>query len=257
VISRGYGGDAPDYPMAVTATSNPDHSGDEPLLIAQSCQCPVVIDPDRHNAAVHLLATSDCNIILSDDGMQHYRLHRDLEIIVVDGERGLGNGQCLPAGPLREPPGRLYEAQYLMVNGGRTRLAHPNCFRMELRPLGFRRLADGKALPPETPPGDGAVYAVAGIGNPARFARTLASMGLSVQLHPFPDHHQFSPEDLEFDDDRPVIITAKDAVKCGHFPLKPGKTPNIWILDVTARVEANGLNKLVTHIKQLAEQQQA
>lgn len=254
VISRGYGGAAASYPFVVTAASSPDESGDEPLLIAQSCHCPVVVDPERSRAATHLLDTTDCNVVLSDDGMQHYRLHRDLEIIVVDGERGLGNGQCLPAGPLREPPARLFEAEFCVINGGKGIVVPRLGFRMTLRPLAFRNLADGSVLEPGTPPGSGAVHAVAGIGNPARFARTLVSMGLSVQLHPLPDHHQFVPGDLRFGDDRPVIITAKDAVKCSQFAASDQGPGNVWILDVVARLEDSGLDKLVNRIEELVEQ---
>src|SRR5690606_31700977 len=125
VISRGYGGRAPVYPMRVTADSDPGHSGDEPLLIAITCDCPVVVDPDRVRAARYLENHTDCEIILSDDGLQHYRLPRDMEIVVVDGERVLGNGWCLPAGPLREPLARLREADFAIVNGGNAVLDHP------------------------------------------------------------------------------------------------------------------------------------
>jgi tetraacyldisaccharide 4'-kinase len=246
VISRGYGGRARDYPLEVTENSDPSECGDEPLLIATSCGCPVVVDPDRLGAARHLLASSRCDLILSDDGLQHYRLPRDMEIVVVDGERGLGNGLCLPAGPLREPARRLREAAFVVVNGGNLVVNHPRQYRMIFQPLGFRHLVDGGRRDARDPPGSGSVHAVAGIGNPARFARTLAALGLSVRLHSFPDHHNFSPEDLRFGDDRPVILTGKDAVKCRDFP-----ECDAWVLDVAARLEDNGLEALVDAIDRL------
>jgi tetraacyldisaccharide 4'-kinase len=243
VISRGYGGRAPLYPMRVTADSDPAQSGDEPLLIALSCDCPVVVDPDRVRAARYLENHTDCEIILSDDGLQHYRLARDMEIIVVDGDRVLGNGWCLPAGPLREPLARLREADFAIVNGGNAVLDHPRQYRMFLQPLRFRRLDGSESRAVDDPPGD-SVNAVAGIGNPTRFARTLASLGLAVKLHPFPDHHRFSAAELRFGDGRPVILTAKDAVKCQHLP-----APNTWVLDVAATLENSGMHTLVDAIE--------
>lgn len=246
VISRGYGGRSPRYPLEVTGDSDPALCGDEPLLIAASCQCQVVVDPDRLRAARYLQSHSDCDVILSDDGLQHYRLPRHLEIIVVDGERMLGNGWCLPAGPLREPPARLAQAAFTVVNGSDQLLRHPRQYRMDLVPLRFRHLSSGETRPPDQPPGDGSVHAVAGIGNPTRFARTLASLGLSVRLHPFPDHHAFSAGDLRFDDRRPVIITAKDAVKCGHID-----NDRLWVLDVAATLDNAGLHTIVKAIEDL------
>ncbi|MFA5493358.1 MAG: tetraacyldisaccharide 4'-kinase [Porticoccaceae bacterium] len=245
VISRGYGGRAPVYPMRVTADSDPGHSGDEPLLIAITCDCPVVVDPDRVRAARYLENHTDCEIILSDDGLQHYRLPRDMEIVVVDGERVLGNGWCLPAGPLREPLQRLQETDFAIVNGGNAVLHHPRQYRMFLQPLRFRRVDGSDIRPVDEPPAD-FVNAVAGIGNPTRFARTLASLGLAVKLHPFPDHHRFVAEDLVFDDGRAVILTAKDAVKCRDL-----NAPDLWVLDVAATLENSGMNTLVDAIENL------
>lgn len=248
VISRGYGGKAPSYPCAVTSQSDPQETGDEPLLIARSCGCPVVVDPDRLRAAQQLIDSTDCDVILSDDGLQHYRLPRKLEIVVIDGERRLGNGWCLPVGPLREPVSRLSEVDFAVVNGSNAVVSHPRQFRMDLKPLRFRRLKDDMSCPPEQPPGEGSVHAVAGIGNPTRFARTLASLGLAVKLHPFPDHHNFSSADLVFDDNRPVIVTAKDAVKCASI-----SRDNLWILDVVAVLENNGMNTIIKAIENLVE----
>lgn len=246
VISRGYGGRAPFYPMQVTADSEARQSGDEPLLIAQTCHCPVIVDPNRYRAARLLQDSGQCDVLLSDDGLQHYRLPRNIEIVVVDGERVLGNGWCLPAGPLREPVSRLAEADFAIVNGGGAVLNHSRQYHMDLQPLVFRNLKTGELREPKNPPGEGFVHAIAGIGNPTRFARTLASLGLAVRLHPYPDHHVYRGEELNFGDSRPVVITAKDAVKCLQFA-----SDQVWVLDVVARLENNGMHTLVEAIKKV------
>lgn len=249
VVSRGYGGTSPIYPLQVTGDSDPRRCGDEPLLIARSCGCPVIVDPNRLRAARLMEETTDCDLILSDDGLQHYRLPRTMEIVVVDGERMLGNGWCLPAGPLREPATRLAEVDFVIVNGGEPVLNHPRQYRMELEPLAFRNLGTGEIREPRRPPNGLSVHGVAGIGNPARFARTLASLGMTVRLHPFPDHHDFSSSDLSFDDDRPVVVTAKDAVKLAAIRENKALSQNIWVLDVAARLENNGLKTIVQAIE--------
>ncbi len=208
VVSRGYGGNAPTYPMAVSAQSDPAHCGDEPLMIASRCGCPLVVDPDRVQACKALLKNNDqVNVIISDDGLQHYRLQRDLEIAVVDGERGLGNGHCLPVGPLREPESRLNEVDFCIVNGGDWQ--RPRSLRMQFR-CGPLSLLNGEKIEllPQT------VNGVAGIGNPSRFFRTLEKLGFTVIEHPFPDHHSFVAADLNFDNPYATIMTEKDAVKC-------------------------------------------
>ena len=248
VVSRGYGGRSPVYPLQVTPGSDPRRCGDEPLLIARACDCPVIVDPNRYRAAKLMEESNDCDLILSDDGLQHYRLPRTMEIVVVDGERMLGNGWCLPAGPLREPETRLEEVDFVIVNGGDPVLNHPRQYRMDLEPLTFRNLVTGEVREARRPPSAVSVHGVAGIGNPARFARTLASLGMTVKLHPFPDHHDFKAGDLEFDDDRPVIITAKDAVKISPSDL--GRLGDrVWVLEVSARLGGNGLETIVQAIE--------
>jgi tetraacyldisaccharide 4'-kinase len=226
IISRGYGGKAEHYPLAVDATTPAALCGDEPLLLALSSGCPVVVDPDRVRAARHLLDHFDCDLIISDDGLQHYALGRDIEIAVVDGERGLGNGALLPAGPLREPPQRLATVDLVVINGGRW--DYPGGHRMGLQPGGLRNLAGEPAtLAP------GSVHAVAGIGNPERFFATLAAEGFDPRPHPLPDHHPLCESDLEFADPLPVIMTAKDAVKCRAFA-----PYNRYYLPVSAQLPA-------------------
>ena len=211
ILSRGYGGtDA--GPRAVSAGEDAAQVGDEPLVLAERSGCPVWIGADRAAAARALLAAhARCDVILCDDGLQHYRLQRDFEIAVED-ERGFGNGLLLPAGPLREPPGRRVDAT--VVNGAEPR---PGAFRMRLIPAGLYRV-DAHAAPLMQSELSGKkLHAVAGIGNPERFFAGLSRMGLAFSAHPFPDHHAFRAADLEFADCDFVLMTEKDAVKCRDF----------------------------------------
>ena len=211
IISRGYGGNAKHYPLTVTATTPTSESGDEPKLLAMRSGCPVVVAPDRIAAGQQLLAEYDCDIIISDDGLQHYRLNRDIELVVVDSRRGFGNGFCLPAGPLREPISRLNYVDYVIWHGANDKpwsmhLAIGNAINLATdtrRPLNDFR--------------DQTVHAVAGIGDPSRFFTQLRQLGLTLIEHPFPDHHDYLVEDLQFNDDLPILMTEKDAVKCAKF----------------------------------------
>jgi len=213
IVSRGYGGRASSWPQQVRADSDPYVVGDEAVLLARRCDCPMAVGPDRVSAARALLEYSDCDILVSDDGLQHYPLERDIEIAVVDGVRRFGNGHCLPAGPLREPRRRLEEVDLVVSNGPGGRLEYP----MRIRPGVPRRLDDpGQSQPLEVFHGV-TVHAVAGIGHPERFFDVLRRAGLQVQAHPFPDHHRFSAGDLDFGDGAPVFMTEKDAVKCQRF----------------------------------------
>ena len=251
IVSRGYGGKPGPEPVLVTPAHPPAVVGDEPRLIAQTTGCPVVVCPDRRAAVDWLLANCDCDLVLSDDGLQHYRLHRDFEIAVLDGERGLGNGRCLPAGPLREPGRRLAEVDAVIVNGGRYR-PPVAAARMVLRPVAFRHLASGRRhpadrLPPEWGK-DGRVHAVAGIGNPERFRATLAALGANADLRPLPDHHALSAAELRFPDTLPIVITTKDAVKCEMLA-----DPRLWVLEVAAELAAEDWEMLLDKIDKLIE----
>ncbi len=232
VVSRGYGGRAPQYPYAVTSASDPAHTGDEPLLIARRCGCPVVVDPDRVAAARALIARGDVDIVVADDGLQHYRLARDLEIGVVDGARGLGNRTLLPAGPLREPPARLRELDMVVVNGDGWDDPALRPLRMQLQAHRAVQLHGGAVRPLQSFAGR-EVHAVAGIGHPPRFFATLRAAGLDVREHAFADHHRFSVADLAFDDALPVLMTEKDAVKCAAFA-----QAHWWTVPVDAVVAA-------------------
>lgn len=229
IVTRGYGGKALQYPLLVTPHTNVAESGDEPLMLAQQTKLPVVADPKRARG-VQALVEAGCDIILSDDGLQHLALARDIELLVIDGARGLGNGRCLPAGPLRESPGRLQRVDAVIVNGPKHQpLPIASITTMQLAPRCWRRLEDGKRFPLTPLPFSLPVHAVAGIGHPERFFRTLTALGVTGDWHPLADHQRFSAEALNFAESRPLIMTAKDAVKC--YDLAPS---NSWVLDVEA-----------------------
>ena len=252
IISRGYGASAPYYPYPVTTQSEPDEVGDEPLLIAQATQCPLVVGPDRHAAAQQLLRDNNCDIILSDDGLQHYKLTRQFEICVVDAQRLLGNGRCLPAGPLREPPSRLGEVDLIISNG-----LNPICFSqlgltaetlgpqaplisaMQLQPSLWVNVKNAQrfavfsgAEQQSFPWGAESVLAVSGIGNPERFFKTLDGLAVTATTQAFDDHHPFCKQDFVQAAGRPVVMTAKDAVKCHAFAAE-----NWWYLSVEAQFD--------------------
>ncbi len=239
VVSRGYGGRSGHWPRPVFPDSDPTEVGDEPLLLARRCGCPVVVGPDRPAAAAALLKSQPCDLLLSDDGLQHYALERDMEIVVVDGLRRLGNGWCLPAGPLREPPSRLAEVDFVVGNGA----AQPGEYLMRLK--GDTVLpVDGSEPPrPLTAFRGGQVRAVAGIGHPARFFHSLRAQGLELLEHPFPDHYSFRAADLDFGDDRPILMTEKDAVKCQG--LAPGRA---WYLPVRAELDPDFETRLLARL---------
>lgn len=213
LVSRGYKGTASQYPIWVRHTSDPAIVGDEPLLLYRHTACPTVVDPKRTRAVATLLAETDCNVILSDDGLQHYALGRSLEIAVVDGQNRFGNQLYLPAGPLREPIRRLKTVDFIVVNGAAQlgewamqlnintfySLVHPH---HQVLPTAFR----GKKL-----------HAVAGIGNPQRFFQALRQLGLDIITHPFPDHYAFQARDFDYGADAIILLTEKDAVKCTNF----------------------------------------
>ena len=211
ILSRGYGGTNVS-PLAVAPGDQAERVGDEPLLLAERSGCPVWIGADRVAAARALCAAhSTCNVILCDDGLQHYRLQRDFEIAVED-ERGVGNGLLLPAGPLREPADRRVDAR--VVNGGESGLG---VFGMRLAATGLYRVGDGQVQLTWSELSGKTLHAVAGIGNPGRFFATLSRMGLVFSAHPFPDHHAFRSAELQFADSDLVLMTEKDAVKCRRF----------------------------------------
>lgn len=227
VVSRGYGGQT-EYPALVTATSRAEEVGDEPLLMYQQSGVPVVVAPKRADAVAWLLARELGNVVLCDDGLQHYALQRDLEIVVIDGARGLGNEKLLPQGPLREPKRRLQTVDLIVVNG--QGYCCDNAHTMTLEPGPWLPAGQNGGVAPQAPQ---KIHAVAGIGNPERFFTMLRQQGFDVIPHAFPDHHAFEAQDLAFNDDLPVVMTAKDAVKC-----RPFAGSNVWQVPVAAQLDA-------------------
>lgn len=231
IVSRGYTKDGKqrNIPYEVSIEDAADLVGDEPLLMAQRALCPVWIGRDRPAAAQALLAAHpECDIILSDDGLQHYRLQRSAEIVVVDGARRFGNGLLLPAGPLREPVSRLHKADAVVVNGGET---HGGEFAMQLAGTSFYNLLNPERVVTAAEFAKLRLHAIAGIGHPQRFFTQLERLGLNAQPHPFPDHHRYTPSDIAFNDADAILMTEKDAVKCAAFA-----TERCWVLRVDAQV---------------------
>lgn len=244
IVTRGYGGSG--AVQAVGGEADPRLAGDEAVLLARRSGCPVWAGRNRPAAARALLARHPaCDILISDDGLQHYALQRDLEIVVVDGERRFGNGCLLPAGPLREPLRRLESADAVVINGGGP-LARLRARQYGMRLCGERLvnlLDPARSIAPAAFAGQ-TVYAVAGIGNPARFFAHLRSLGLDIRPQPFPDHFAFSPADLAFAGDVPVLMTEKDAVKCTAFA-----QANHWCLPVDAQVDAELAQHIIDALK--------
>lgn len=242
IISRGYGGSA-QAPMQVTGASSVAVVGDEPLLMAMRAKCPVWIGQDRPAVARALIASNpQCDVIISDDGLQHYALRRDFEIVVVDGARYFGNGAMLPIGPMREPLWRMRDVDAIVINGKES--YRSGDYLMCLMGERFYSLH----APKETVLADyfqgKRIHAVAGIGNPTRFFNHLRELGLEIAEHAFPDHHQFQVEDLQMPGADIILMTEKDAVKCLKFPLT-----NIWVLPVQAEVVGGLEDKVIEKIE--------
>jgi tetraacyldisaccharide 4'-kinase len=239
VVTRGYGGSAGSIRLAAPSDA-PGVVGDESVLLARRSSVPVAIGRDRP-AASQLLVNAGCDVIVSDDGLQHYALARDCEIVVIDGDRLFGNGRLLPAGPLRENRSRLAAADAVVVNGGRALLGGALSMRLEAK----RALSlIGGAVKRLDEFAGHSVHAVAGIGNPQRFFNMLRARGIEVTGHPLPDHARLQASDISFADGLPVLMTEKDAVKC---ELIAG--PQHWYVPVTAsftEAESDALLKIVT-----------
>jgi tetraacyldisaccharide 4'-kinase len=237
IVTRGYRGKSAEWPRVVMPDSDPTEVGDEPVLLARRTECLVVAGPDRVAAAEALLESAPVDVLLADDGLQHYRLGRRFEIAVVDGVRGMGNGLCLPAGPLREPPGRLRHVDAIVVNGGTW--GHAGVFRSRAVVTRVYSLRDGQERALESFRG-AAVHAVAGIGNPQRFFDLLEDSGLDVLPHPLEDHAEIGAEQLTFEEPGPVLITEKDAVKCER--LAPA---DVWCVVVDLQFDADQTARLM------------
>ncbi len=252
IISRGYLSKASSYPCVVTPESEVKEVGDEALMISQNCQCPMIIDPDRASALKKLETEFECNIVISDDGLQHYAMHRDLEIAVIDGSRGLGNNLLLPAGPLRESQHRLSEVDYVVSNGAllENLAVEVDINQMDLKPVALCNLKSGEQKKPHAEVERKKVHAVAGIGNPQRFFNSLNACGFDIIQHSFDDHHAFTKDDLEFNEilneELDIIMTEKDAVKCRSFA-----KVNYWYLKVEASLEEHFIDKLLKRLSSI------
>ena len=209
VVTRGYGGSSGGVRL-IDPSDDPNVVGDEPILLARRTGVPVAVGRNRP-AASQLLVNAGCDVVVSDDGLQHYALARDCEIVVIDGDRRFGNGWLLPAGPLRETPARMADADAIVVNGGRALLDGAMSMRLEAKSA--LRLLGNIAKPLDEFAGR-SVHAVAAIGNPERFFNMLRAHGIEVVGHPLPDHARLRIGDISFADERPVLMTEKDAVKC-------------------------------------------
>ena len=227
IVSRGYGARI-EMPRAATIADQATAVGDEPIVLSRRSGCPVWVGADRI-AVIKAMreAHPDVDVVVLDDGLQHYRLRRDVEIAVVDG-RGFGNGFLLPAGPLREPKMRRHFVDAVVSHGAAVK-----GYAMQLKGAEVHRMTDAAERRPASAFAGQKVHAVAGIGDPNRFFLHLGRLGVKLVPHPFPDHHRFTPKDLEFGDDAPVLMTEKDAVK-----LRDSARPNWWVLPVTAELDA-------------------
>ena len=236
VVSRGYGRRSRGQAV-VDGHTSPEQGGDEPVLIARRCKVPVVVDADRVAAARRVVALG-CDIVIADDGLQHHRLHRDVEIEVIDGARRHGNAMLLPAGPMREPIDRASECDFHCVNGDGAR-AGEHAFRLR----GDTLVGNDGRMCALTALSGRRVHAMAGIGNPQRFFGSLRTAGLELIEHPFSDHHPYRPQDLDFNDTMPIVMTEKDWVKCSAFA-----PANCWMLPVHAEPDGMFLEALLRRL---------
>lgn len=240
VISRGYGGQSEAWPLKVTADSDALQVGDEPLLIAQQVGCPVAVGPVRADAARLLLENEACDVIISDDGLQHYALYRDIEIVVIDGIRRFGNNFCLPSGPLREPQERIQEVDFVICNGGEAEeneipMQLEGAYAINMQTQERKALIEFKDL---------SCHAMAGIGNPQRFFNLLKQYRLDCETHSFPDHYAYTAKDIRYKDAEAILMTEKDAVKCRVFA-----SEQHWFVPVQATVASGFIEQLIALLR--------
>ncbi len=251
VISRGYGGTAK-LPTAVNANSNPKIVGDEPVLIANRCDCPVWVGVDRVHVGAELLKVHpDCNVIVSDDGLQHYRLKRDMEIAVIDAETYLKNVCLLPAGSLREPMRRLRKVDAVIKNGHENDddehvATMTDAYQMQLTGTQFYNLVDPDIKAAAIYFKRKSIKAIAGIGNPDRFFEHLRQLGLNFSASSFEDHHAFTAADLAQMECDVLLMTEKDAVKC-----RPFAQSHHWVLPIEAKIDGDLMQLVLKKIAKL------
>ena len=240
VVSRGYGGKSERYPLPVSEYTQAAECGDEPKLIAERCQVPVVVAPKRAAAVEMLLHSGEVDVVICDDGLQHYALARDIELVVMDGARRLGNGHLLPMGPLREGRSRLQSVDAVICNGGEPQ---PGEYAMHLAPATLQPVGAANGHPPIS---GSDVDALAGIGNPARFFATVQQQGFRLaSAVGYADHQSFDEAELKARFcERPLLMTEKDAVKCRHFALA-----NWWYLPVNAELPPTLATLIINKLK--------
>jgi tetraacyldisaccharide 4'-kinase len=245
IVSRGYGAMLRTFPHEVISTDTARQVGDEPKLMAIKTQCPVVIAPRRLEAVDYLLAKHACQVIISDDGLQHYAMPRQIEIVVVDGKRGFGNGLCLPAGPLRESLKRLQQVDFIVINGTMSAqdvraVTNKPMYHMDMvthLPVSLQTHTPVAWSTLDTP-----VSVVAAIGHPERFFALFDRLSIAYQAYRFPDHHVYAAEELAALK-APIVMTEKDAVKCGDFSIK-----SMYYVPVEAKLSEDFWTKLCAHI---------
>ncbi len=240
IISRGYGGQSETWPLRVTTESDALQVGDEPLLIARQVDCPVAVGPVRADAARLLLENEACDVIISDDGLQHYALHRDIEIVVIDGVRRFGNNYYLPSGPLREPQERIQEVDFVICNGGEAEdneipMQLEGAYAVNMQTQERKALIEFKGLK---------CHAMAGIGNPQRFFDLLKQYGLDCEAHAFPDHYAYAEKDIRYKGAEAVLMTEKDAVKCRNFA-----SEQHWFVPVEAKLKGQFMDDLMALLR--------
>ncbi len=228
LVSRGYGGRAKQWPQVATTDSDPEEVGDEPVLLVQRTQCPMVVAPDRVAAIKRLLCEQPCDVVVSDDGLQHYRMGRVFEFVIVDGTRGFGNGLCLPAGPLRDSRPVKANNRAVIVSGKDMSIAAEQVYSLMDR----EKVITARAVKGKT------ICAITGIGNPERFFETLRTLGFEFQMRVFPDHYRYQQKDLLKIKADILVMTEKDAVKCRKF-----SDPRCYALAITAHFPFGALDQ--------------
>ena len=245
IVSRGYGGKFKET-LEVTDKTTVKETGDEAQILSK-LNLPFFIDKNRVRAVKKLTQIHNCDVIISDDGLQHYPMNRDIEIAVIDGKRRFGNNLTFPAGPLRESSKRIKSVDFVINNSGPT---EENEYLMNISPSKFVHLKSGKKYSIDEWPMHNQVHAVAGLGNPGRFFDLLSKLGFDLIRHPYPDHHNFQSSDIFYLDHLPIVMTEKDAAKCKVFD-----NNKIWYLTIDADVNNKFIDKLDKKIKSFSNEQ--
>ncbi len=249
IVSRGYKSKTKHYPYFVKEDDDALAVGDEAILLSRHCACPVIIDPRRTRAATALLEKHDIDVIVSDDGLQHYAMARDIEILLIDSQRMFGNGWRLPAGPLREGLKRLNSVNFVVMHGAENKKYSPWHFSLE--PYQWVNCKNTQQVLQLDKFSSHTVHAVAAIGNPERFYQSLKTLGLSVIPHSFPDHFVFKADDLSFSNKFPLAMTEKDSVKCLRFAKS-----DWWYLQIKVKIEQKFFIKLEKCISKIQKKKE-